>query len=196
MKRYDNELLLHNIKINGLKALIYCYGLGDNRYVEYSLALDHLCRGFRGGNDYVLDIGSGHSIFPTFLVQNFGSIPVILDTNPKALKWQIQKSTKITNKNSKIFAVKGSATNLPFKDETFAFISCISVIEHLPGNLDVASSKEIGRVLKPKGDAVITVPGVGEENAIKESTSLYTGIPYIYQAIWSSFAEDFSENGC
>lgn len=50
----------------------------------------------------------------------------------------------------------GDATKLPFKDSSYDCVTAFDVIEHIKD--DVLVMKEIYRVLKPKGIAIITVP--------------------------------------
>jgi ubiquinone/menaquinone biosynthesis C-methylase UbiE len=52
--------------------------------------------------------------------------------------------------------VNGSATALPFADETFGTVTALDVIEHVPDHLGVLN--EIYRVLRPGGLVLITVP--------------------------------------
>jgi len=50
-------------------------------------------------------------------------------------------------------------TDLPVEDNTVDYWTCISVLEHIPGDADGEIMKEAGRVLKPGGIAVATVEG-------------------------------------
>lgn len=52
--------------------------------------------------------------------------------------------------------VRCSAESLPFKDDVIDTITILDVLEHLDG--DVKAMKEIRRVLKVSGNAIITVP--------------------------------------
>lgn len=52
---------------------------------------------------------------------------------------------------------KEDIQNLSFPDATYDLILCNHVIEHVPD--DDKALKEIGRILKPKGKAIITIPG-------------------------------------
>jgi SAM-dependent methyltransferase len=60
-----------------------------------------------------------------------------------------------------VFCVLSDAICLPFASETFDYILCSEVFEHLKD--DDAAVAEIARVLSPKGRLVITVPysGIG-----------------------------------
>ena len=47
---------------------------------------------------------------------------------------------------------------LPFPDSSFATVSCIEVVEHLPWETDVNTLGELYRVLEPGGKLVLTTP--------------------------------------
>lgn len=52
--------------------------------------------------------------------------------------------------------IKADLTNLPFAENTYDMIICNHVLEHIPD--DTAAMKEIYRVLKPGGQAILQVP--------------------------------------
>jgi SAM-dependent methyltransferase len=54
--------------------------------------------------------------------------------------------------------VVGTAESLPFRDETFDVVSALDVLEHLDD--DVGGAREVRRVLRPGGTAVIFVPAL------------------------------------
>lgn len=147
------KLFAHNIEVNGLRAMIYPFGLSASRYIEYAAVLD-----FYNGldqDDLMLEVGCGHSILPT-LWERLGLKVIAIDTNKKALKWQVDKSKKIANKL--LQAVLADARNLPFRGRVFPTVSCISTIEHFPNNGDTKANCEIGTVLKPNGLYVVSFP--------------------------------------
>jgi SAM-dependent methyltransferase len=152
--RMSKQLFLHNIRINGLKAIIYSYGLSASRYAEYASAVGFLSREV-GKTEKVLEIGCGHSILPTFW-QRLGIEVIALDTNPLALKWQRTKGSKITGRA--VEAVLADMRYLPFRHESIMRLSCISTLEHVPSNGDTGCASEIGRVLNVNGISVISVP--------------------------------------
>lgn len=53
-------------------------------------------------------------------------------------------------------ALRGSAENLPFRENRFDIVTCFDVIEHVPDQ--EKAIQEIKRVLKPGGLACLTVP--------------------------------------
>lgn len=56
--------------------------------------------------------------------------------------------------------VRGSAAALPFAGASFDLILCSEVLEHLPDPLDQTCLEEMGRLLKPGGRLLITVPSL------------------------------------
>ena len=61
-----------------------------------------------------------------------------------------------TDLNSPIADVKADICNLPFSENEFDFIICNHVLEHIPD--DSKAMKELYRVLKPGGMAILQVP--------------------------------------
>ena len=61
-----------------------------------------------------------------------------------------------TDLNSPIADVKADICDLPFKDNSFDFIICNHVLEHIPD--DTKAMQELYRVLAPLGTAIVQVP--------------------------------------
>lgn len=61
-----------------------------------------------------------------------------------------------TDLNSPLADVKADICDLPFKDNTYDVIFCNHVLEHIPD--DTKAMKELYRVLKPNGMAVLQIP--------------------------------------
>ncbi len=61
-----------------------------------------------------------------------------------------------TDLNSPIADVKADICNLPFKDNTFNFVICNHVLEHIPD--DTKAMEEIFRVMSKGGTAILQVP--------------------------------------
>lgn len=167
-------LLKYNVQVNGKKALIHGYRLGDIRYVEYSIALSVFYN--RGPDDLILDIGCGHSILP--LIFKLKTNVVVIDINPKALKWQITKAKNTSGKGS-LHAILASANRLPFKVGVFSGIMSISTIEHLPLYVDMEACTEVGRVLRTNGECLITT-SASKRNKTIIKTNWTVGIPILW----------------
>lgn len=61
-----------------------------------------------------------------------------------------------TDLHSPLAEVKADICNLPFEDNTFSFILCNHVLEHISN--DTKAMQELFRVLKPKGIAILQIP--------------------------------------
>lgn len=61
-----------------------------------------------------------------------------------------------TDLESPLADVKADICQLPFEDNKFDFILCNHVLEHIPD--DTKAMKELLRVLKPKGTAILQIP--------------------------------------
>lgn len=61
-----------------------------------------------------------------------------------------------TDLNSPLADVKADICNLPFEDDSFDFILCNHVLEHIPD--DEKAMKELYRVLSPNGTAILQIP--------------------------------------
>ena len=93
----------------------------------------------------ILDVGCGTGANLEMLA-NFGE-PEGVDVSDDALEFCRAKGLKVH---------KGLAEKLPFPDESFDLVTALDVVEHLDD--DVAGLKEMNRVMKPAGRALIFVP--------------------------------------
>lgn len=102
----------------------------------------------------ILDVGCGRGFYIKALgLYSFPKEIYGIDTNEmylrKARKNILDKRIKILN---------ASAYHLPFPNNYFDFVICSEVLEHL--KFDGKALREINRVLKDEGVAVITVPSL------------------------------------
>lgn len=95
----------------------------------------------------VLDVGGGRSSLSAIL---FPSARIVnVDTDPEiARAWPWMKTS--------VRLVPGSATGLPIRTGAFDCVTAFDVLEHVPN--DALAVGEIGRVLKPGGVTLVTVP--------------------------------------
>lgn len=137
-------------------------GFNYFKWLEYPLTYNNL--DLRKGNRY-LDIGSGKSIFPLFvLAKNKCSVHIIDDQS--IIKDSINyyedtiNNMRLRDKVKSKFIIHGSWQNEKYDlpDNYFDRISCISVLEHIKANGDSAVIREISRLLKKRGIAVVTFP--------------------------------------
>jgi SAM-dependent methyltransferase len=75
-----------------------------------------------------------------------------------------------TDLNSPIADVKADICDLPFEDNSFDFIICNHVLEHIPD--DTQAMKELYRVLAPNGVAIMQVPYDREREVTFEDNSI------------------------
>ncbi len=61
-----------------------------------------------------------------------------------------------TDLNSPLADVKADICNLPFEDNSFDFLLCNHVLEHIPD--DTKAMQELYRVLSPGGTAILQIP--------------------------------------
>jgi SAM-dependent methyltransferase len=159
------QLISHNLTINGLKAILFSVGLGKSEFVEFSYAVSLIERERAG---LMLDVGCGHSLLSSLA----GGEVIVLDLDKDSVRWQLKISQK------KNHGIRASATNLPFRDETFQIVTAISSIEHIPLNGDVLATAEILRTMRAGGLCIISVPGLPLEGSpIKIKRGLMIGIP-------------------
>ncbi|HSP83470.1 MAG TPA: methyltransferase domain-containing protein [Gillisia sp.] len=74
-----------------------------------------------------------------------------------------------TDLNSPLADVKADICNLPFEDDSYDFILCNHVLEHIPD--DTKAMQELYRVLKPGGTAILQIPqDLSRETTFEDNT--------------------------
>lgn len=91
-----------------------------------------------GKNKKILDVGCGNGE----ILENYGNNAYGIDINDEALSQA---------KERRVTAVKASATNLPFTDNSFDIVINMNLIEHLYTEQAYELVKEAGRTLKKGG---------------------------------------------
>ena len=100
---------------------------------------------------HILDFGAGDG---EFICQIYGTPSIeayVYEPNPTLM---MEAKSKLVGFDKVIFIEKLSS----IKPETFNYIFCLEVFEHLPEKETVEAIREIDRMLKPNGTAVIGVP--------------------------------------
>ncbi len=129
------------------------------RIMEYPLALTLL--DVQPGMS-VLEVGSGFiSLPPLWLAAERGARVTAVDREPYTAEHRehietLMKRVAIAPEALRI--VSADARQLPFADGAFDRISAVSALEHLDLFTDAYVARELGRVLKPGGRFVFTVP--------------------------------------
>lgn len=98
-------------------------------------------------NKKILDIGANYGEITKALVRR--NEVTGIDTDKKALDY-----AKMSCPEAKF--IRTSAAGLPFGKNSFDIVICLSVLEHIKKDQKVL--KEISRVLKKKGELVLTIP--------------------------------------
>jgi SAM-dependent methyltransferase len=74
-----------------------------------------------------------------------------------------------TDLNSPLADVKADICDLPFEDNSFDFILCNHVLEHIPD--DTKAMEELYRILKPGGTAILQIPqDLSRENTFEDNS--------------------------
>lgn len=114
----------------------------------------------RSGN--FLDVGCGLGYLTEALGQDY--FPVGLEFDDFSLRYNKDRRT--------INMVKGNASHLPFKKESFDIILCSEVLEHLPDNQDKNTLRQMIDLLKHGGALLITVPSLEGLRAYSRTRNL------------------------
>lgn len=74
-----------------------------------------------------------------------------------------------TDLNSPLADIKADICDLPFEDNTYDFILCNHVLEHIPD--DTKAMKELYRILKPGGTAILQIPqDLNRDNTFEDNS--------------------------
>lgn len=117
-----------------------------NRYWEYPWAFYN--SGLKSCMK-ILDIGTGYSTFPIYIRNEIPEVN-IYSLDPSFISYSVKHLPCVKLR-------KGIIENIPFKNNSFDLIFCISVLEHLSSRNQEKGFKEIYRVLKPGGRFILTV---------------------------------------
>jgi tRNA (uracil-5-)-methyltransferase TRM9 len=118
--------------------------------------LDGLAAGWRGGR--LLNIGCAHG--PDFLPFRQSFELYGLDSSPAMLRQAIRYSTKF---KFYVNLTVADAVSLPYPDNTFDWAISVAAYHHIRGREEREKAfKELRRVLKPKGEAFVTVWNRGQ----------------------------------
>jgi len=99
----------------------------------------------------ILDAGSGVTFFPYYIKSKYKSCNIYCCDNDKALARIFQKINK--REHSVEFSC-ADLQRLPYEDDWFEIVYCISVLEHTDHYRDIID--EFYRVIKPNGRLIVT----------------------------------------
>jgi ubiquinone/menaquinone biosynthesis C-methylase UbiE len=132
------------------------------KWLEYPLVYNNLELHER---ERYLDIGSGKSIFPLFVLQNKKCNVHIIDDESiinDSINYyrKIIKEIKLEKTLKYKFFIHraNNGIKLDFPNNYFDKISCISTLEHIKEDGDSIMMKTIARILRKGGRAIITFP--------------------------------------
>ena len=94
----------------------------------------------------VLDIGCGRGRWLFFFENKYDAIVTGIDLSESAVRACRKKGFEVQ---------RGSIVQMPFEDSGFDFINSITVLMHLPYELKEEAVREISRVLKRGGKAIL-----------------------------------------
>jgi tRNA (uracil-5-)-methyltransferase TRM9 len=118
--------------------------------------LDALAARWQGGK--LLDVGCAHG--PDFLPFTQGFELWGLDSSPAMLRQAIRYSTKF---RFYVNLVAADALFLPFPDNTFDWVISVATYHHIKGREEREKAfEELRRILKPNGEAFVTVWNRGQ----------------------------------
>lgn len=105
----------------------------------------------------VCDVGGARGIDALSLAK-FGAYVIDLDVDANILKIA-KKFAKKAKLDSRLDFVTASATNLPFRNGALDFVTCFSVLDHLPNKRSAYEAvREFSRVVRRFGYVAITAP--------------------------------------
>jgi ubiquinone/menaquinone biosynthesis C-methylase UbiE len=164
-------------------AQVPLYGLPAERFVELGFAVE---QAVSPPGSAVLDIGSERSVLPAFLAAAKGMRVVALDLCDYVLDQNVyaQALGVADRLNGRV----GDATRLEQDDDSVDLVTCISTIEHLPGDADAACAREMARVLRPGGRLILTTPVWYASRDLYLNQSfydrVYTGDPLFFERVY------------
>ncbi len=144
--------------INQKSVLKLISKLGDMSFKRRFLKLiDYLNQENHNSKMRILDVGCGEGFYLMSLcaLTDHEIVGIEYDEElvSKTLHWI--RTSEVKNLPQ---VIKGDATNLNFEDNSFDFVICSEVLEHIDD--DIKAANEIYRILKPGGRAFVTVPNL------------------------------------
>ncbi len=158
MNRRINEQLARNIDAHAkrLRFLYRIKGFGYERAIELPLLAEYLKPMLDKPLRY-LDIGTGQSIFPSWVAANSNWDVTCLDKFSWVEK-QHDYAAKLGLSKDRFHVVLRDFLEAELEAETFDVITNISVIEHFEGELDSVAMAKSAKLLKPGGLYLLTTP--------------------------------------
>jgi len=158
MNRRINEQLARDIDAHAkrLRFLYRIKGFGYERAIELPLLAEYLKPMFEKPLRY-LDIGTGQSIFPSWVAANSNWDVTCLDKFSWVEK-QNEYAANLGLQSDRFHVVLRDFLETELEPESFDVITNISVIEHFEGELDSVAMAKSAKLLKPGGTYLLTTP--------------------------------------
>jgi SAM-dependent methyltransferase len=163
---------------------MFVRGVNYWRYVEYPWVINNLdlC-----AEQKILDVGSSScSLLPLLLASKREYVSFVTDIDNHVLR-HIEFAVKLgltdEIETGRLVVEKQDATTLTYEDETFDRVTAVSLLEHIPDQGDAKAVKEVSRVLKAGGLALLTVPYNYTYGETFVNKSVY-GRPYVGKPIF------------
>ncbi|MBD3281431.1 methyltransferase domain-containing protein [Candidatus Uhrbacteria bacterium] len=123
---------------------------GHTRHHVWELMLDFMSRLKNG--DTLVDVGAGNARLLDVVPEGVNYVGI----EPSSSLREFAASRLVSHEQSKMMA--GGFPKLELEDGIADAVTCIAVLHHVPGEADrKASVKELHRILKPGGSAIVSV---------------------------------------
>lgn len=149
----------------------FLMGIGYERAIEYAWIFRAL--GIRRAHKFI-DIGTGTTSFPLYVKHHTGAEVHAVDLDASILRLidYAKKAGLGSSVADGTLVIRHIAEpTLPYPDETFDRLACISVIEHSPD--DGVALREMLRVMKPGGILGFSVPIDARHRDVYVEESVY-----------------------
>ena len=138
------EMQQHTYSIMRRVEGAHWWFVGRRRIIERFL--EQICAKLKTDRPHILDVGCGTGANLEMLAR-FGDAEGV-DVSPEALTFCRERGLDNVR--------QGEAERLPFADDSFDLITALDLVEHLDD--DAAGLREMRRVLRPGGRALLFVP--------------------------------------
>jgi SAM-dependent methyltransferase len=143
------------VRVGGWEDADHFLGVGRKIFWDLKRLLKGVGRGFESFGS-VMDFGCGCGRVIRHLSPAPGQAIVGVDIDPEAIGWCAGHLGRIAE-----FRTCGHLPPLPFPDQTFDFVYCISVFTHLPEEMQSRWLEELRRVIRKRGVLIASVHGEG-----------------------------------
>ena len=148
-----------SIRVSGLSGLMRSVDLF--RSYEWVKTFS-LIKGLGITEGTILDIGSGKGAFAPFLALNTSFKVLATDVDDpqfgSSLSWQHRAKEHLSLQNLEVRFADARMLDISLGNMKVDIITAISTLEHIKGHGDMEAAYQLGRILKPGGYCIITVP--------------------------------------